>query len=129
MSDTVFPTELTLRCGPVTAIDLALFAAASGDHNPLHLDAATARAAGFDGPVVHGMYTMACAARLFSGRFGAGRVRALQARFTGVALLGDTLLFEAKRVDVQEDGAHYALTARTETGTALVSGSARVTAA
>ena len=41
------PLTLTLRCGPVTAVDLALFAAASGDHNPLHLDADSARRAGF----------------------------------------------------------------------------------
>ena len=39
MNDAAFPPELELSCGPVTAIDLALFAAASGDHNPLHLDA------------------------------------------------------------------------------------------
>lgn len=126
MNGTEFPPALALRCGPVTAVDLALFAAASGDHNPLHLDAATARAAGFERPVVHGMFTMACAARLFSSRFGAGRVRALQTRFTGTALLGDTLLFEAARVDVQDGTAHYALTARTEAGTELVSGTARV---
>lgn len=126
MNDMSFPPTLALRCGPVTAVDLALFAAASGDHNPLHLDAEAARKAGFDRPVVHGMFTMACAARLFAQTFGAGSVRALQTRFTGVALLGDTLLFEATRVDVQDGTANYALTARTESGTALVSGSARI---
>jgi acyl dehydratase len=121
-----FPERLALRCGPITAVDLALFAAASGDHNPLHLDAATARAAGFDHPVVHGMFTMACAARLFSRRVGTRRVHTLQTRFTGVALLGDTLLFEATRTAMQDGTAHYALTARTEAGTEIVSGTARV---
>ena len=126
MNGTEFPSTLALRCGPVTAVDLALFAAASGDHNPLHLDAASASAAGFERPVVHGMFTMACAARLFSSRFGAGCVLALQTRFTGVALLGDTLLFEATRVAVLGSSADYTLTARTEAGTELVSGKARV---
>lgn len=132
MSAMHFPPTLALRCGPVTAVDLALFAAASGDHNPLHLDVDTARQAGFDRPVVHGMYTMACAARLFTQAFGAGSVCTLQTRFTGVALLGDTLLFEAARVDPPQGGAQhireveYTLAARTETGTALVIGSARV---
>ena len=126
MKGTEFPSTLALRCGPVTAVDLALFAAASGDHNPLHLDAASASAAGFERPVVHGMFTMACAARLFSSRFGAGCVLALQTRFTGVALLGDTLLFEATRVAVLGSTADYTLTARTEAGTELVSGKARV---
>ena len=118
------PPTLTLRCGPVTAVDLALFAAASGDHNPLHLDVAAARHAGFDRPVVHGMFTMANAARLFTQAFGAGSLLALQTRFTGVALLGDTLLFEATLSDAQTG--HYQLTARTEAGTDLVSGTARI---
>jgi len=90
-----FPERLTLRCGPVSAVDLALFAAASGDHNPLHLDGEVARSAGFERPVVHGMLTMAYAARLFTQSFGAARVRSLQTRFVGVALLGDTIELEA----------------------------------
>ena len=118
------PPTLALRCGPVTAVDLALFAAASGDHNPLHLDADTARRAGFERPVVHGMFTMANAARLFTQNFGAGRLLSVQTRFTGVALLGDTLLFEATLID--PGNGHYGLSVRTETGTVLVSGSARV---
>ena len=126
MNGSGLPTTLALRCGPVTAVDLALFAAASGDHNPLHLDAATASAAGFERPVVHGMFTMACAARLFTQTFGAGRLAALQTRFTGVALLGDTLLFEATLLD--EQAGHYSLSARTGAGVELVSGTARVTA-
>ncbi len=118
------PQTLTLRCGPVTAVDLALFAAASGDHNPLHLDVDTARKAGFERPVVHGMYTMANAARLFTQALGAGRLLALQTRFTGVALLGDTLLFEATLLD--PTAGQYSLTANIDGGTQLVSGSARV---
>ena len=120
----ILPPTLTLRCGPVTAVDLALFAAASGDHNPLHLDADSARRAGFERPVVHGMFTMANAARLFTQAFGAGRLLALQTRFTGVALLGDTLLFEATLLDATTG--HYSLSAHTDGGTPLVSGSARV---
>ena len=117
------PPTLTLRCGPATAVDLALFAAASGDHNPLHLDASSARRAGFERPVVHGMFTMANAARLFTQAFGAGRLLAMQARFTGVALLGDTLLFEASLLDPTTG--HYCLSAHTGGGTQQVSGNAR----
>ena len=117
------PPTLTLRCGPATAVDLALFAAASGDHNPLHLDASSARRAGFERPVVHGVFTMANAARLFTQAFGAGRLLAMQARFTGVALLGDTLLFEASLLDPTTG--HYSLSAHTGGGTQQVSGNAR----
>ena len=121
-----FPERLTLRCGPVSAVDLALFAAASGDHNPLHLDADVARRAGFERPVVHGMLTMAYAARLFTQIFGAARVRSLQTRFIGVALLGDAIDLEATLQRTDGDGAHYTLRAATPAGTELVAGTARI---
>lgn len=70
------------------------------------------------------MFTMANAARLFTQAFGAGRLLALQTRFTGVALLGDTLLFEATLLDPTTG--HYSLSAHTDGGTPLVSGRARV---
>lgn len=126
MNETAFPPKLELRCGPVAAIDLALFAAASGDHNPLHLDIEVARAAGFDRPVVHGMLTMAYAGRLLTQHFGAGSVRALQTRFTGVAKLGDTVVLEALLAKVDEGQGHYELRARTVVGSELMTGNARV---
>jgi acyl dehydratase len=128
MNETAFPEELSLVSGPVAAIDLALFAAASGDHNPLHLDAEVARAAGFDRPVVHGMLTMACVARLFTSRFGAGSVSALDTRFTGVALLGDTLHVSAALASTEDGGARYDLRVRTASGAEVATGSARITA-
>ena len=42
---------------------MGAFAAVSGDHNPLHTDVPAARLAGFDGPIVHGMWTSAVAQR------------------------------------------------------------------
>jgi acyl dehydratase len=123
---TAAPERLTQRCGPVAAIDLALFAAASGDHNPLHLDAEVAQRAGFKRPVVHGMLTMAFAARLFTSAFGPGRVLSLRTRFTGVALLGDTLQFVATRTSVADGIAHYDLRATTVEGAELATGTARI---
>lgn len=125
---TTYPPRIELQCGPVSAVDLALFAAASGDHNPLHLDADVARAAGFERPVVHGMFTMACVARLFTQHFGAGCVLSLQTRFIGAALLGDRLEFSATLARVDGGVARYDLRARTNGGTELVSGSANIEA-
>ena len=85
------PERIELDCGPVAAIDLALYAAASGDHNPLHLDAGVARAAGFERPVVHGMLTMAYIARLMTRHFGVSSLLSLSTRFAAPALLGDTV--------------------------------------
>ena len=42
----------------VTAADVAAYAEAGGDRNPLHLDDAFARSVGFDGVIAHGMFTM-----------------------------------------------------------------------
>ena len=126
MSSDMFPPRLSLDWGPVTAVDLALFAAASGDHNPLHLDAEAARDAGFDRPIVHGMLTMACAARAFTAALGASSVRSLEVRFVGVAKLGDTIRVEAILQAVEFDIARYALAARGAGGRDLLTGSARV---
>lgn len=123
-----FPARLDLECGPVSAVDLALFAAASGDHNPLHLDVDAARAAGFDRPLVHGMLTMAYAARMFTSVLGAGSVRTLDIRFTGVAKLGETVVLGATLASVADGVARYELRAHTGTRTELASGTAEVAA-
>ncbi len=126
MSAISFPETVELRCGPVTAVDLALFAAASGDHNPLHLDVEVARAAGFDRPLVHGMLTMAYTARLFTQTFGAGSVRHLHTRFTGAARLGDTVVLSATLTGTEDALGLYDVDARTAAGDELMSGKARV---
>lgn len=130
METEAWPQTVELRCGPITALDLALFAAASGDHNMLHLDVATAQSAGFDRPVVHGMLTMAYAAQLCTARFGAGSVRSLRTRFTGVARLGDTVVLTATLTTMHDadsgSEALYDLAARTAIGSDLMVGMARV---
>ena len=67
----------------VTRDDLARYAAASGDHNPIHQDEEVARSVGLPGVIAHGMYTMALAARTadeWAG--GPGRVRQIGVKFT-----------------------------------------------
>lgn len=121
-----FPATLSLRSEPVSAVQLALYAAASGDHNPLHLDPEFARKAGFERPVVHGMLTMALAGRLFTQHFGADSVRSLQTRFVGVALVNDVIELAATLERVDGDSAHYTLRGHTAAGTEVVTGTARV---
>ena len=123
-----WPEQLVLDAGTITAVELALFAAASGDHNPLHLDENVARAAGFERPIVHGMLTMAHVSRLVTGPFGAARVRALETRFTGVLLRGDALRIEGALTEVESDGiARYRLRATAASdGHEVASGTARV---
>lgn len=120
------PTRLQIDTEPVGAAQLALYAAASGDHNLLHLDEDSARASGFERPVVHGMLTMACVARLLTSAFGVGSLQALETRFTGVALRGQRLQIEGQLSAVDGELATYTVEARNEAGQPLAAGSATV---
>jgi len=63
--------------------DLIRYAAASGDHNPIHWNERFAREVGLDGVIAHGMLTMGLAVGLVSEWVGdPGRVVDYQARFT-----------------------------------------------
>jgi acyl dehydratase len=56
------------------------------DHNPIHIDAAAARSAGFDGPIVHGMSVLAVVVEDAVHRFAGGdaaRLRGTGVRFSG----------------------------------------------
>ncbi len=48
------------RFGPFAAADVAAYAAASGDDNPLHRDPELAGRAGLARPPIHGMLVMGC---------------------------------------------------------------------
>jgi acyl dehydratase len=50
--------ELPELARVVTAADVAAYADAGGDQNPLHRDDAFARSVGFPGIIAHGMFTM-----------------------------------------------------------------------
>lgn len=126
MSQREFPTTVTLQCGPVTAVDLSLYAAASGDHNPLHLDDGVALAAGFERPVVHGMLSMAYVGRLLTQKFGAGSVAYLHTRFTGVAQRGQILQIQALLERTENGLGHYKIQATNDQGQELVSGAAHI---
>jgi len=67
----------------VTRADLAAYAAASGDHNPIHSDEDVALSVGLPGVIAHGMYTLALAARYVDEWAGRpGRIAELTAKFT-----------------------------------------------
>jgi acyl dehydratase len=73
--------------------DVAAYAEASGDRNPLHLDDEVARGGGFPGIIAHGMLTMG---HLVSSLIGwAGEDSSLarvRVQFRAPVLMGDTLV-------------------------------------
>lgn len=65
-----------------------------GDRNPLHVDPEFAQAAGFDGPILHGLCTYGMVAKAVTDAVLDGdphRVRSWSTRFAGVVLPGETL--------------------------------------
>jgi acyl dehydratase len=76
--------------------DLARYAEASGDLNPLHLDPAFARKAGFPDVIVHGMLTMALLGRLVTESFPKRRVLGFSARFAAPLGVGEAVTCRAR---------------------------------
>jgi acyl dehydratase len=69
------------------------YARASGDHNPIHVDTAAARAAGLLGPILHGLWSMAQLTRIAQAEAGAEpwAVSDVTVRFRGYGEPGSPL--------------------------------------
>jgi len=79
------------------------FAAASGDRNPIHLDPAVARGAGYPDVFAHGMLSAAHLAAFVTAWRPQARLRSLRIRFTAVTPL-DAQPTCRGHVDAVEDG-------------------------
>ncbi|MEV0030357.1 MaoC/PaaZ C-terminal domain-containing protein [Nocardia sp. NPDC050793] len=78
-------TELPpLRIRPISRTTLALFAGASGDHNPMHIDIDVARSAGLEDVFAHGMLSMAYLGRLLTDWFAPEAIRSYRVRFAAI---------------------------------------------
>ena len=121
-----------LETAPITRFDLALYAGASGDHNPVHVDIDFARAAGFDDVFAHGMLVMAHAARGLTDWVPQRRLRALHLRFQCITQVGDRLRCEGRITGRTEHAGEallrIGLTVRDARGVVKASGQATVTA-
>jgi acyl dehydratase len=73
-----------LRPGAISRTTLALFAGASGDHNPIHIDIDSAKASGMEDVFAHGMLSMAYLGRLLTDWIPQSRIRGLSTRFTAI---------------------------------------------
>ncbi|MBO0683330.1 MAG: MaoC family dehydratase N-terminal domain-containing protein [Candidatus Dormibacteraeota bacterium] len=83
-----------------TREQIASYAEASGDRNPIHLDDQVARSVGLPGVIAHGMLQMGLAARVAAEAAGGPqRLRRLSCRFSGMVRPGDTVVFRAEETD------------------------------
>ena len=80
-----------LQLAPVNRTTLALFAGASGDHNPIHIDVDFARKAGMPDVFSHGMLGMAWVGRLITNWAPQAQLRSFDVRFAGITHLGNAI--------------------------------------
>ena len=80
-----------------TREQIAAYAEASGDHNPIHLDDEFARSVGLPGVIAHGMLQMGLLSTVAAEAAGGpGHLRRLSVRFAGMVVPGDTVTFHAE---------------------------------
>lgn len=89
---------------PITRTTLALFAGASGDHNPIHIDIDFAKSAGMDDVFAHGMLSMAYLGRLLTDLVPQQNIRSFSTRFASITQLQDEITCSGKVVGKFEDG-------------------------
>ena len=74
---------------------LAMYAGASGDDNPIHLDIDHARAAGYPDVFAHGMLIMGYLGRTLRGVAGDRMVLAFSTRFSAITWVGNEVICTA----------------------------------
>lgn len=94
-----------LQLPPVDRTTLALFAGASGDLNPIHIDIDVARKAGLPDVFAQGMLGMAWLGRLLTGWAPQSRLRRFDARFQGITHLGNAMRCSGRVIEkLEHDG-------------------------
>jgi len=78
----------SLKLPAINRTTLALYAGASGDHNPIHIDIDFARKARQPDVFAHGMLSAAYLGRLLTNWVPQAQIRELSMRFTGITQLG-----------------------------------------
>jgi acyl dehydratase len=88
---------MTERKVTFTRDQIAAYAEASGDINPIHLDEDFAKSVGLPGVIAHGLLQMGILAVVAAGAAGGPeKLRRLSCRFAGMVEPGDTVTFSAE---------------------------------
>jgi len=99
-----------LVCDLPTRPEMALIYRLSADPNPLHIDPAVAKAAGFPRPILHGLGTFGVCGhailKMLCG-YDPGRLTAIEGRFSAPVFPGETI-----RTELWRDGAVVSFRAR-----------------
>ena len=81
---------------PITRSTLALYAGASGDHNPIHIDLDFAKESGMKDVFAHGMLIMAYLGRAVTNIVPQSNLKNFSVRFSSITNIGDILTCSGK---------------------------------
>ena len=136
MADKAFSTAKAgdklpqLVFGPITRAKLALYAGASGDHNPIHIDIDMAKSSGLPDVFAHGMLSFGVLARLPKDWAGQENLRAFGARFVSMTQVHDVITCTGEIVEIFTEGgetrARIVLAAAAQDGRKTLTGEAVV---
>lgn len=120
-------TELPrLELPRISRTTLALFAGASGDHNPIHVDLDVARSAGLDDVFAHGMLSMAYLGRLLTGWVPQERIKSFSVRFAAITPVNAKPACSGRVIAIEDGDATLELTVTLPDGTTTLAGDAVV---
>jgi acyl dehydratase len=80
-----------LKLPPITRTTLALYAGASGDHNPVHIDIDFAEKCGMPDVFAQGMLSMAYLGRMLTNWQSQAKIRQFSSRFAAITHLQDVI--------------------------------------
>ncbi len=92
----------TVHVVAISRATLALFAGASGDHNPMHIDLDIARSAGLDDVFVHGMLSMAYLGRVLTDWVPVEQLREYRVRFGAITPVHAEPIAEAQVTAIED---------------------------
>jgi acyl dehydratase len=91
-----------LELPPITRTTLALYAGASGDHNPVHIDIDFAKKAGMPDVFAQGMLSMAYLGRMLTNWQPQAKIRKFANRFATMTHLQDVITCSGRVVELIE---------------------------
>ena len=89
----------------ISRTTLALFAGASGDHNPIHIDIDFAKSVGMDDVFAHGMLGMAYLGRFLTSIADQSNIRSYTVRFSSITQVGAKLKCTGKVKEITDTSA------------------------
>lgn len=108
MNNLAPPPLSPIPLGKITAQRVQFYADASGDHNPIHLDAEYAKKAGLDDRIAHGMLTMGLGATcLEKWGFDLAKLKGFEAKFKDKLFLNEELVAHPLAFDAEQSNLEF----------------------